>query len=119
MLNLLYLIIAAVLGSFGQVFLKKGAVSTQLTTNYFTYFLDLLKNPFAWLGTISYFASLGFYMVALNKTELSIARSISALSYVFVIAISFFLFKDSISPLKIIAIILISIGIFILGFEIK
>ena len=115
MRNLFLLIISALLGALGQILLKKAASICDISQGYLRYFFYLICNGYAWCGAISYFVSLALYMVALNGTELSIARSVSAFSYVLVIIISYFIFKDSITLLKVIGMLFITVGIFILG----
>ena len=115
MLNLILLILSALFGAVGQIFLKKSATACAEQAGIVQYFISLLCNGSAWIGAVSYFVSLGLYMVALSRTELSIARSVSAFSYVLVIVLSYFVFGDTFSPLKVMGIILISVGIFLLG----
>ncbi|MBP5450553.1 MAG: hypothetical protein J6Y01_10620 [Spirochaetales bacterium] len=115
MLNLILLILSAVFGAVGQIFLKKSAALCAGQPDFIRYFIALLCNGYAWGGAIAYFVSLGLYMVALSKTELSVARSVSAFSYVLVILLSYFIFGDTVTPFKIAGIVLISVGIFLLG----
>jgi len=115
MLNLILLILSALFGAVGQIFLKKSAAACAEQADIVQYFISLLCNGSAWIGAVSYFVSLGLYMVALSRTELSIARSVSAFSYVLVIVLSYFIFRDTFTPLKVAGVILISVGIFLLG----
>ena len=117
MLNLFLLILSALFGAVGQIFLKKSAAACAEQNGILQYFISLLCNGSAWIGAVSYFVSLGLYMVALSRTELSIARSVSAFSYVLVIVMSYYIFGDTFTPLKIVGIIFISVGIFLLGLK--
>lgn len=119
MLNFILLIASALFGSFGQLFLKKGAITSNLSGNYLYYFIDLISNFYVWIGCSFYAISLTLYMIALNKTELSTARSISAASYIAVVILSTIFFHDKITILKIISVIFITTGIFLLSFDIK
>ncbi len=119
-MNILILIISALLAAAGQFFLKKATVSTDLSyNNLFKYFIDLILNKFIWFAVLSYFISFAMYMIALKKVELSIARSLSSLSYLFIIFFSFFFLRENISLIKIIGISLIGAGIFLLSFNLK
>ncbi|OHD10905.1 MAG: hypothetical protein A2086_01420 [Spirochaetes bacterium GWD1_27_9] len=114
------LIISAILASFGQIFLKKGALhSTILNQNVFQYFLALLLDIYTWGGVISYGLSFAIYMIALKKVDLSVARSFSTLSYVLVIVFSVIIFKDSVTLLKVLGMIFICVGVFLLTFSVK
>ncbi len=117
MLNLFLLIISALFGAVGQIFLKKSAAACAEHSGIVQYFIALLCNGSAWVGAVSYFISLGLYMVALSRTELSAARSISAFSYVLVIVLSYFIFGDSFTPIKIAGMVCISVGVFLLSFS--
>lgn len=114
------LFIAAVLASFGQVFLKKSTFSTSGNeTNSIKYLYTLLLNYNIWLALVLYGISFAVYMIALKKVELSTARSFSTLSYIFVMILSFIILKDTATPIKIIGIALISAGIFLVGISNK
>lgn len=113
-MNILLLIIAAFFAAFGQLSLKKSAITSK-TSGVINYILSLFGNPFAWLSVVFYGISLLLYMIVLRKEELSIARSFSALSYILVITSSIFLFKESISLIKLSGIVFIAIGILLLG----
>lgn len=115
MFNLFLLILSAMFGAAGQIFLKKSAAACVGQNGVLQYFISLLCNGSAWIGALSYFVSLGLYMVALSKTELSVARSVSAFSYVAVIVLSYFIFGDTFTPLKAAGIACITAGIFMLS----
>ncbi len=115
MQNLIILIVSALFGAAGQLLLKKSAVGCSMDGGYVRYFISLICNVYAWLGAFSYFISLGLYMIAINRTELSIARSVSAFSYVLVIVLSYFIFSEHFSVGKVVGMIFIAAGIFILG----
>ncbi|MBR6061892.1 MAG: EamA family transporter [Spirochaetales bacterium] len=115
MLNLFLLILSALFGAVGQIFLKKSAAACAGQDGVLQYFISLLCNGSAWIGAVSYFVSLGLYMVALSRTELSAARSVSAFSYVLVIVLSYFIFGDTFTPFKIAGIVCISVGVFLLS----
>ena len=113
----LLLIISAILASCGQLFLKKSAVSFSSIdqTNIIQYFIHLLTGLYSWLGVISYGLSFAVYMVALNKVELSVAKSFNALSYILVIILSVILFKDGITIFKVTGFVLIAFGLVFIG----
>jgi multidrug transporter EmrE-like cation transporter len=115
-MNIVLLISAAVFAAAGQIFLKQSAVGgSTKEVGLVTYFISLLASGWSWLAVLSYGISFGLYMIALRRVELSTARSFSALSYVFVIAVSVIIFRDSITPLKIIGVVLIAAGVLFVG----
>ena len=109
----IFLIISAILASGGQLCLKKSAVeySNITLSNLFQYFVYLLTSIYSWLGVLCYGLCFAIYMIALNKVELGIARSFSALSYMLVILFSVIIFKDNITLFKVIGMTLITAGI--------
>lgn len=106
------MILSSILAAAGQLSLKKGALAfNQLNSNTISYLFALARNPFIWGGFISYGLSFMVYMIVLRKVELSTARSFSALSYVIVISLSFIIYKDDFSWLKLAGILAIAGGI--------
>lgn len=115
-MNYIFLIIASILAAFGQLSLKKGAISsTTEIQNIITYLFSLVLNPFMWSGFFCYGLSFLVYMIALKQLDLSIARSFSALSYVLVILLSFIFFNDSLNIYKILGISAIFLGIILIA----
>ncbi|MCK4798174.1 MAG: EamA family transporter [Spirochaetes bacterium] len=115
-MSILLLIISAVLAAGGQLSLKKSALHSGISgQNIVFYFLNLIKNPYAWLGVFFYGTSFMVYMIALKRVKLSYARSFSALSYVLVIILSILIFKDNVNIITIIGIGFIAIGILFVG----
>ena len=75
----------------------------------------LIFNPALVGGVFCYVASLRFYIFTLKKLDLSTAYPISVSSAIIVVMIaSSLLFKESISLYKIIGVIIIMFGIFLL-----
>lgn len=75
----------------------------------------ILLNPVLIAGVVSYVASLGFYIFALKKLNLSIAYPISVSSAIILVTvISSLLLKESISLNNIIGTVIIMIGIFVM-----
>jgi drug/metabolite transporter (DMT)-like permease len=81
-LAILVTVIAAVIGSFGALFLKR--VSSRMGEGLFS----LLKVPDFYFGGVMYVTSVLIFVWALRFAELSMLYSITALSYVFIALLS-------------------------------
>ena len=116
---LMILLISVSLTSIGQLILKKGLLIVGPIEKMGLKFFQMLINPLVLLGVT--FAILGWaaYAMALSKTELSYAYPIWSLTYVVVPLLSLFVFKESISLLKMSGLSFIFLGIFLVAVSIK
>lgn len=109
------------LGSIGQVFYKYASkkVSNGEIKNLFSLqgFIYLVLNKYFIFGSILYFLASFIWIYVLSKTELSLAYPMISLSYVIVLIISYFIFGESITFIKIFGIILIILGVNILLYK--
>jgi len=118
MSKLLLLSSVIVLNVLGHVFLKAGmnkigGISpVQLLSN----FTKVFSTPFVILGLFCYVFSVGMYMVVLSKTHLSYAYPLlTSLAYIFIILVSWQIFKEPFSTLKWLGILLIFVGVILIG----
>ena len=116
---LIVLLISVSLTSIGQLILKKGLLIVGPIEKLGLKFFQMLLNPIVLLGVS--FAILGWaaYAMALSKSELSYAYPIWSLTYVVVPLLSLFVFKESISLLKMGGLAFIFIGVFLVAVSIK
>lgn len=110
-----YIFITIILTVYGQVILKwrlnhlEDLPSAVLPKIIFL--LKALLDPYIFSSFFSAFIASLTWMAALKEFELSKAYPFMSLSFVCVLVLSFFIFKESISLQKIIGSILIIIGI--------
>lgn len=111
-MNVLLLILLSVLcGSLGQVILKLGANNLAEThSSFLHYLLEVLKLPEIWAGLFLFGMSFLIWIKVLTKAELSFAYPLVSLSYIVVVVLSYFIFHESITVLKVIGIAFILIG---------
>jgi drug/metabolite transporter (DMT)-like permease len=116
---LVILLISISLTSIGQLILKKGLLIVGPVEKLGAKFFQMLLNPVVLLGVS--FAILGWaaYAMALSKVELSYAYPIWSLTYVLVPLLSLFIFKESISLLKMGGLAFIFIGVALVAISIK
>lgn len=113
------LLISISLTSIGQLILKRGLILVGPIEKVGLKFFQMLMHPLVMLGVG--FAVLGWaaYCLALSKTELSYAYPIWSLTYVVVPLISLFVFKESVSWLKMGGLGFICLGVLLVTFSVK
>jgi len=113
------LLVSISLTSIGQLILKKGLLVVGPIERLGLKFFQMLINPLVMLGIT--FAILGWaaYVMALSKAELSYAYPIWSLTFVVVPLLSFFVFKESISLLKMGGLAFICLGVFLVAVSVK
>ena len=116
---LIVLLISVSLTSIGQLILKKGLLIVGPIERLGLKFFQMLIHPLVMLGVT--FAILGWaaYVMALSKAELSYAYPIWSLTYVIVPLLSLFIFKESVSLLKMGGLSFICLGVFLVAASIK
>ena len=108
--------VPVLIGVIGQILLKKGmlavgqfdfAAADQLLPQFIKAFL----NPYVFMGFVFYFLSSLFWMVVLSKVELSVAYPLLSLGYVFVLLASWFLFREPVSLIRWLGVLVIICGV--------
>ena len=115
------LTIAIILGTCAQVVLKVGA--TQLgemphLKEMVAQIPRMVSNPLIITGILMQGAAAFFWIGAINKLELSYAYPMMAASYVAVVVIGWLIFGEHVSPIKVLAMVLIVLGVSLLNVKI-
>ena len=100
-------ILCTILTSFGQYFIKQGAVNISNLTS-------IVSIPLI-IGFISYALGSLILVIALKHGELSILYPFVSLSFVWVVLIGVFLLGESIGVLHIVGILSIFVGVILTG----
>lgn len=108
--------------AFGQIFLKLGmnrvgGFSLQNAKDVLPLLLALLKNPYLLLGTGLLAASFVLWLVILSWFKLSLVFPLTALTYVFVALLSYFMLGEKLLFVNYFGIIFIALGIFFLLYK--
>ncbi|MEG0284478.1 MAG: multidrug transporter [Vagococcus sp.] len=104
------LLVTTLSGSFGALGLKQGMNElTELTV------VKAITNKWLLLGSFLYIVSAVTNIVLFKYLDYSIAFPMTSLTYVWTVFISYFTFKEKITPLKIVTIVLIMIGVVIIS----
>lgn len=119
MSNLVTILLSVLLGSLGQVILKLGANKLgSISFAWNTLFADLfriIKIPEILLGLVFFGSSFLLWIKVLTKSDLSYAYPMVSLGYVNVLILSYFLFHESFTTMKVVGIAFIIVGVVILN----
>ena len=99
------------LGAAAQILMKMGADYTKAHPGL----TGIITNPVLIAGYALYAVVTVLIVVAYKDGELSVLYPIISLSYVWVTALSFFIFHDTLNPYKLIGVATIVCGVAVLG----
>ena len=116
---IVYILISVLGGAAGQVLLKKGMGSMgplTLSVNQLgSILLRIATNPYVVFGLGVYMLSTIFWLTALSRVNLSYAYPFASLSYIVMLVVSWQLFKEDISFLRLLGSLVIGIGVFLIS----
>lgn len=107
LIAIVLMIIVTFLISAGQLLIKKGV--SEISDFYSLLNLSLLA------GFFIYFIALVVMLIALKKGEVSVLYPIMALSYIWILFLSFIFLGEQMNNLKIIGTIIIFVGVSLIG----
>jgi len=114
MLDIIALILATVmLGSFGQVFMKKGLIDSggiELRELLTTKLFSIAFQKYVFAGLVLYSITTLLWFVILSKAELSFVYPLIALGYVATAFLAKIYFNENITTMRWIGIIVIILG---------
>lgn len=118
MKNISIALLSVFLGAIGQVILKVGAnklgeLSLSLNTLYKD-MINIIKVPQIILGIMLFTMSFLLWIKVLTKNELSNSYPLVSLSYILIMIMSVFLFKEEITLRKILGTGLIVLGVWVI-----
>ena len=97
----------------GQLSIKEGVVrSPSLASSVY-----VLLNPFGLAALASYFVAALFYIYAIKQIPLSVAFPSVSISYIVVAFFAHWVWGESFGRTQILALALISVGVYIMGRE--
>jgi drug/metabolite transporter (DMT)-like permease len=115
----LYVALTVLLSSYGQLILKwrlnqLGVIPTPLKEKFIFLFWAIF-DPYIFSGFVAAFLASLTWMAALTKFELSQAYPFTSISFILVLAFSYFLLGESISTFKILGCFLIIAGLILIA----
>lgn len=75
----------------------------------------IVFEPHIFIGLLTYVVSVGLWIIVLSRVPVSIAYPMLSLGYVANAVLAYFLFQEALSPMKITAIGIILVGVFVLA----
>ena len=112
-------IVPILIGTFGQLFLKKGMIQVGgfalRNTNMLHKFIEIFMNPWVLLGFFFYFLSSLLWLIALSRIQLSIAYPMLSLGYILILVASWFLFNEPVTMIRFLGVIVICFGVFLIS----
>lgn len=78
-------------------------------------FMTLAFNPWIVLSICGSFLSLGCWLIALTKLDISIAYPMVSLGYVITMIAGYYFFAETITPIKLVGVFLIVSGVYCLS----
>lgn len=116
---ILYIMVSVLAGAIGQVLLKKGMGSMgplTLSVNQLGSILWRMgTNPYVVAGLTIYLGGTVFWLTALSRVDLSYAYPFASLSYVVMLIASWGLFKENITPLRLVGTLVACVGVFLIS----
>ena len=117
--DILAIFVSIILAVIGQLLLKMGMLrigkfSFNISTLVHQY-VKILLNPLVIAGLFSFFVSMLIWLYVLSRMELSFAYPFVALNYVLILFGSYFLLKEAITPMKVIGVIVIVVGVYLVA----
>ena len=116
-MNILLILSSIMLNSAAQLFIRKGMlmVGNVGVSNVLQSIVPMITNIYLWLAMLCYSISIFLWMAVLSKVETSYAIPFQSLGFVVVAVAGYFLFKENITLLRIIGILVICIGVYLIS----
>ena len=75
----------------------------------------LVASPFIWAGLLSYVISVAVWLVVLSRVDVSYAYPMVGLGYVFATAVAWAVFHENVSPMRVVGMLVVCVGIYIIA----
>lgn len=73
----------------------------------------IISNGWIFSGFVVYAIATGFFMWLLSKFEISLVVPISSVAFIYSLMAGYWIFHETISPLRIVGVLCISVGVFL------
>lgn len=115
----LLILVSVLLNTTANLFIRKGASEFSFENlsieKIIILFTHVTLNPFIIAGISSFVLSLVLWIIVVSKLEASYAVPFMSLSYIFLAFFSWLFLHENISPLRLLGIVVIILGVFILS----
>jgi multidrug transporter EmrE-like cation transporter len=114
MKNIVLILTSVLLNAGAQLFMRKGMLhigKVSIASSFLKVLPQMITNIFLWLSLVCYGISIVTWMIVLSRVEVSFAYAFLSLGFVFVTIFGYFIFKEHITYIRIIGIVLICTGV--------
>ena len=116
--NLLLILSSVSLNAFAQLFIRKGMLKIGEISFDFEQIVKMVlavfTNVYLLSGMFSYGISIILWMMVLSKVNVSLAYPFSSIGYIITTVLAYLFFNEPITFQKVLGIIIICIGVFVL-----
>ena len=117
-MNIILILASVLLNCSAQIFMRKGMLingEVEGMGNLISSIPRMLTNGYLWGAMVCYAVSIVVWMVVLSKVEGSYAYPFLSIGYVLSAIVGYLWFAESISPVRIVGIIVICIGVVLIS----
>jgi drug/metabolite transporter (DMT)-like permease len=118
-LAIIYILISVFTGAIGQIMLKRGMTDMgpiTLTVDQLPMALwSMATNLWVIFGLLIYVTGTVFWLAALSRVDLSYAYPFASLSYVIMLAASWLIFHENITPLRLVGTLVVALGVILIS----
>lgn len=118
-LAITYILVAVLASAAGQVLLKKGMLTLGALTISPSQLAGILwrmgTNPYVIVGLAIYVSGTVFWLAALSRVDLSYAYPFASLSYVVMLIVSWQVFNENISLLRLLGTLVVGVGVLLIS----
>jgi len=116
-MKILLILSSILLNSAAQLCIRKGMliVGNVGVSNIMQSLVSMITNFYLWLAMVCYGVSIFLWMAVLSKVETSYAVPFQSLGFVVVAVAGYFLFNENVSLLRIVGILVICVGVYLIS----
>lgn len=111
--------LAVLINSAAQLLLKAGLGRighfSFVAENIIPVGLKMALSPFIFMGLCCYILSVVVWMMVLSRAEVSVAYPTSSIGYVVTAMAAFFIFGENLTPMRILGILVIMLGVYLIS----
>lgn len=117
-MNIILILVSVILNCCAQIFMRKGMLVNGEVGgmgNLIAAIPHMITNIYLWGAMLCYAVSIVIWMVVLSKVEVSYAYPFLSIGYVLSAVVGYFWFSESISPIRIVGIVVICVGVVLIS----
>ena len=116
-MNILMILASVLLNCAAQLFIRQGMLLVGETgiSNMISQLSQMILNLWLWAAMVCYAVSILLWMAVLSKVEVSFAYPFLSVGYVVAAIVGYMVFNESLSSTRIIGIIVICLGVYLIS----